>query len=202
MTVRRLVLLLALPVLALAGCATEQATDDPAAAPSAVPTAESAPPEVAGMCAEGEPDCEDMVTVPPSALPDGGGFADTCLAGATECADIPSADPAAPPDGVQPQEVEPREGLVDVTGVPWVEVQPNDDQTALIVTWWGGNLDCQGLDHVEVDETDEAVTLTVLTGREPDVEICTEEAIYLATTVELSGELGPRSILDGTVADS
>ncbi len=194
MTVRRLAPVLSL-LLVVAACASPQADDG-----AAVPTATTSGPVVAGMCAEGEPDCQDMVTVAPTALPDGGA-AGACLAGATECADIPSADPAAPPDGVQPTMVEPRDGLVDVVPIPWVSVEPNADQTALQVSWWGGNLACFGLDHVGVDEADDAVTITVFTGREPDVDVCTEEAVLVATTVELSGELGPRSILDGA-ADS
>lgn len=194
-------LLLVLPVLVLAACATGSG-DDPAALPPATETSldDGSAPDIAQMCAEGEPDCDDMVQVDPTALPapGSGGVAPevgTCLAGATECPDVPPVNEI--PEGMEPTMVEPRDGLADVAPVPWVEVEPDDDQTALRVTWWSGNQDCYGLDHVEVTEADDAVTITVLQGRDPDVDICTEEAVLVATTVELDGELGPRSILDG-----
>lgn len=215
----RMPVLVTLLSLALVGCA--QADDvgtDPSAAPtpftiesgqasscaegttscddtgsSEVPGSEVPP--VAGMCAEDAPDCVD--TILPSGM-SGDGAAGTCLEGATECADNPGGDGPGVPDGATAMPIEPRDGLVDPSPVPWVEVVPIDDaQMMLQVTWWSGNQACNGLDHVEVDETVEVVAITVFPGRDPDTDICTEEALLVSTTVELDGELGPRSIVDG-----
>ncbi len=165
--------------------------------PTAAPTTGDTP-EMAGMCAAGEPDCEDMIPFPPpSGMPADGG-AGTCLAGATECADIPGGEAPGPPAPEQATKVEPREGLVDTRSIPWASVVPVDgDQTMLEVAWWSGNQACNGLDRIDVEETDEVVTITVFAGRDPDNEICTEEALLVSSVVELSTELGPRSIADG-----
>lgn len=210
--------LLLLPVVVLAACGSGASVEPaelpaatqptPAATTGATGTApgataaptEGATPGIAQLCAEGEPDCDDTIEVGPSALPlpTGGEVApagDSCLAGATECPDVPLVTDV--PEGMEPTIVEPNEGLVEVEPIPWIRVLPNDDQTAVQVTWWNGNPGCRALAGVEVSETDEAVTITVLEGRDPQGEACTDEALLLATTIELSGELGPRSILDG-----
>ncbi len=215
----RMPVLVTLLSLALVGCA--QADDvgtDPSAAPtpftiesgqasscaegttscddtgsSEVPGSEVLP--VAGMCAEDAPDCVD--TILPSGM-SGDGAAGTCLEGATECADNPGGEAPGPPAPEQSTVVQPREGLVDVRSVPWASVVPVDDaQVTLEVAWWSGNQACNGLDRIEVAETAEVVTITVFAGRDPDTDICTEEALLVSTTVELDGELGPRSIVDG-----
>lgn len=213
---------LVVAAFAVAGCAT--AEDDEATEPT--PTMSSAeaaeceegqapcddvdtseaPPEVSGMCAEGEPDCDDMVQVPSSELPTalptdgGGGAAGTCLAEATECADIPGAVPPGPPGGI---DVEPREGLVQVRATPWTDVSPVDaSQRVLRVTWSGGNVACDGLDRVEVEEHEDEVVVTVFTGLDPSADTCTLELVATSTTVELSAPLGPRSILDGSPGES
>lgn len=202
--------------LLVGGCGT--AADDDVAAPSAPAVSEelvdSAPsdvpsdlpsdvPEVSGMCAQGEPDCDDMVEVPPSVLPTeptepGGGAAGACLAGATECADDPSLGlpPPGPPTGT---EVDPHEGLVDVEPTPWISIVPIDDeqQRTLQVSWQGGNEACYGLDRAEVEESEGEVVVTVFTGREPGDLVCTQEVVVKSTTVTLSEPLGPRSIRDG-----
>lgn len=177
-----------LPLAVLAGCSgSESATTSPSPDPNVTPS-------VAPMCAEDDPDCEDMVEVP-SADPDDGGAAGACLEDATECADFPTGGPPPPEVGAL---VEPRDDLVDVAATPWESVAPVDDeQTTLAVAWTGGNETCFGLDRVEVEETDDAVTLTVYTGRVDGIEVCTMEAVLTTTEVVLAEPLGPRSILDG-----
>lgn len=176
-------LVLSLAAAVLSGCAADSGATGP-------DPADGSPP-VAGMCAAGEPDCDDTPTRPPSDPAAG-----ACLEGATECDDVPGSAPP-PGDAPDPTRVEPREGLVEVAPTPWEDVQPNPDQTVLTVTWWGGNETCFGLDHVEVDETDEVVTITVHTGRVEGVDACTMEALRKAVEVPLDAPLGPRSIVDG-----
>lgn len=212
MTARpRLVATAALLALALAGCGGEP---DPAVetptAPAATPTD---PVPTAGDEATTGPtdDPTDDPTGGPTGAPTtpppfpptegasegSGGAADgTCLEGATECADDPSTDgPPAPAEGTP---VDEQADLVEVEATPWESVAPVDDeQVVLEVQWFGGNEACFGLDRVEVVETDEAVSITVFTGRVDGSEVCTTEAVLKSTEVELSEPLGPRSILDG-----
>lgn len=206
----RLTLPLVAAALVLAGCGGDGGPgDDPSstAEPNATETATTAPTapstgssepasELPGsaapgaLCAEDELDCG--VDIPSEA---GGGAADTCLEGATECADNPGNAPPGPPEGTA---VEPHPDLVEITATPWESVRPVDDeQTVLEVQWLGGNEACFGLDRVEVEESDVAVSITVYTGRESGDNVCTMEAVRKSTEVELSEPLGPRSILDG-----
>lgn len=65
------------------------------------------------------------------------------------------------------------------------------------VEFYGGVEACEGLDHVEVEETDETVSITLFTGRVREAEVCIEIAVRKATTVKLRSPLGEREILDG-----
>lgn len=120
------------------------------------------------------------------------------------------AGPVAPPDDpvvstpVSPtpipgptfQEVEPRDGLVDVRPHIWDRAEPTGPRTVR-VEFYGGIEECEGLARVKVQETDETVTITLYTGRVPTAETCIEIAVLKATTVELDSPLAEREILDG-----
>ncbi len=153
-----------------------------------IATATAAPP-AAGACLEGAEDCQDtggdMGAPPPDApVSDGGGTDGGGLG----------------PDAGQATEVEATDGLDDVHPVDWetVEVDPAD-QTQVTVYWWSGVAPCNALADVEVDYSDDAVTLTVLEGSVPadEPQACIELAQYKSTSVTLDEEIGPRSILDG-----
>lgn len=209
MTSPRLVAAAAVLALAFAGCSGESdpvADDTPRPkAPAATPTdplptaSDGATPTVTPTTAPSGDASEEPPPFPPteglSEGTDGGAADDTCLEGATECADDPGSGPPAPPEGTT---VEPHPDLVEVEATPWESVSPVDaEQTVLEVQWFGGNEACFGLDRVELEETADAVSITVFTGREPGDQVCTMEAALKSTEVELSEPLGPRSILDG-----
>lgn len=111
------------------------------------------------------------------------------------------AGPADPgPDPQTARVVEPHPGGTDGTRArPWDRVVPNEDQTELTVFWSSGVAPCTVLDRVDVEETEDTVTITVYEGSDPanPDAMCIQIAEYKAHTVELSGELGPRSIVDG-----
>ncbi len=177
----RLRLLLAsVGLLALTATACGTAADEASDVATDVPPA-------AGACLEGAEDCQDTggdMGAPPPDQPatDGG---------------------AVEPDTGQATEVEPTDGLEDVHPVDWetVEVDP-DDQTKVTVYWWSGVAPCNALADVEVDYSDDAVTLTVLEGSVPSDEeqACIELAQYKSTSITLDEEIGPRSIVDGAEA--
>lgn len=133
---------------------------------------------------------DDAAAAPPAA--------GACLAGAEDCQDTGGGE-----DPGQPTQVEPTDGLENVHPVGWEQVQVDpDDQARVTVSWWSGVAPCNALSEVEVEYTEEAVTLTVLEGNVPSDEeqACIEIAQYKSTTVTLDEELGPRSILDGAEA--
>ena len=101
-----------------------------------------------------------------------------------------------PNPGPTTLEVEPRQGLVDVVPHIWDKAEPLDSRT-IRVEFYGGVEECEGLDHVEVEETKDTVTITLYTGRVPAAEVCIEIALLKATTVELDSPLAGREIVDG-----
>lgn len=129
------------------------------------------------------------------------------LAGCAERAE-PGAGPGPeqpvsnPPVTVVPNpgpttlEVEPREGLVDVVPRIFDKAEPLDSRT-IRVEFYGGVEECEGLDHVDVEETKDTVTITLYTGRVPSAEVCIEIALLKATTIELDSPLAGRELVDG-----
>jgi hypothetical protein len=113
--------------------------------------------------------------------------------------DQPVSNPpvtVVPNPGPTTLEVEPREGLVDVVPHIFDKAEPLDSRT-IRVEFYGGVEECEGLDHVEVDEKKDAVTITLYTGRVPSAEVCIEIAVLKATTIELDSPLAGRKIVDG-----
>jgi hypothetical protein len=104
--------------------------------------------------------------------------------------------PGPTPPEPSPQVVEPREGLVEVRPRPWEEVEVLGPRR-LRVLFWSGVEECYGLDRVEVEESDEDVTITLFEGRVPEAEVCIEIAVAKAVDVRLEARLGDRAIADG-----
>lgn len=106
---------------------------------------------------------------------------------------MPGPTPAPLPSVL---EVEPREGLIDVRPHVWDRAEPIAPRR-IRVEFYGGVEECEGLDRVEVKEDQEAVTVTLYTGRLPEAEVCIEIAVLKATTVKLRSPLKRREIVDG-----
>ena len=128
-----------------------------------------------------------------------GGCAERARPGAGPDPDQPVSNPpvtVVPNPGPTTLEVEPREGLVDVVPHIFDKAEPLDP-TTIRVEFYGGVEACEGLDHVDVEETKRKVTITLHTGRVPEAEVCIEIALRKATTVELESPLAGREIVDG-----
>lgn len=97
---------------------------------------------------------------------------------------------------------EPVEGLTAPVPTRLTGVIETDDELTLLATFWSGDEACVGLDHVEVDETDEAVTIGVFVGSVPDHEACLDVARPYATAVGLGSPLGDRRVLDASVPEA
>jgi hypothetical protein len=104
--------------------------------------------------------------------------------------------PDSPVPGPTALEVTPRSGLVDVRWHNWDSAKPIGPQQ-IRVGFYGGVEECEGLARVRVDETDQAVTITLFVGRVPTAEVCIEIAVLKSVTVELDRPLEGRRILDG-----
>lgn len=109
-------------------------------------------------------------------------------------ASTPSNGPRIPQE---PQEVTPRPGMADVRPIPWIRAQPKGEQVTLV--YWSGVEPCNVLDHVDVEETADSVTITLYEGHDPDAEdvMCIELAVQKQTTVTLEDPVGGRELVDG-----
>lgn len=103
----------------------------------------------------------------------------------------PAPDPGASP-------VEPQPGQEDVRAIRWHSAKAIGNE-AVRVRFWSGVEPCNVLDHVEVDYSATAVTITLYEGSSPTEEdvACIELALLKETTVELDEPLGRRRLRDG-----
>ncbi len=176
---------------------------NPTPAPGPAPSEEEGGTSVAGMCAPGYPDCVDTVVEP------GGGQSEPGSGGGAP--GYPGDEPIAPPDdpGLEPEPVpeptlvEPRPGMVGVHPIAFstddVVVSP-DDSAVLFVSFWSGVEPCYVLDHIEVTETDETVTVTLFEGSDPAAAdaVCIEIAMLKQVEITLDSPLGDRRVIDGS----
>jgi hypothetical protein len=106
-------------------------------------------------------------------------------------------DPNAPVPKGSPSITEPQPGQADVRPIPWDRYKAQGK--TLRIKWWSGVEPCNVLDHVDVEETPEKVTVTLYEGHtESDEDVaCIEIAVLKTTIVELSTPLGDRKVVDG-----
>lgn len=115
------------------------------------------------------------------------------------CPDDPGLEPEPVP---VPNVVEPTPGMVGLHPVSFAGgsayVSP-DDPTVVIVDYWSGIEPCYVLDHVEVVETEDSVTITLFEGSDPaaDAVACIEIGVFKRVYVTLDSPLGDRQIVDG-----
>ena len=104
----------------------------------------------------------------------------------------------SPPIVQKPKIVTPQPGLQDVTPLAWIKAIPSSDGKTLTVTFWGGP--CMGIDHVGVDDSPAAVTVTLYQGTPPSLvgSACPEIAMLMAVRVGLPSPLSGRTVVDGS----
>jgi hypothetical protein len=105
--------------------------------------------------------------------------------------------PSGPPITLKPKIVTAQPGLRNVVPLQWLQAMPSPDGRTLIVSFWGGP--CMGVDHVDVDETPDTVTVSVYQGTPPSLagSACPEIAMLMAVRVPLASPLGGRPVVDG-----
>jgi hypothetical protein len=67
----------------------------------------------------------------------------------------------------------------------------------LRIEFYGGVEECEGLDRVVVEESRDAVTVTLFVGRVPTAEVCIEIAVLKWVTVRVDAPISGREIVDG-----
>ena len=74
------------------------------------------------------------------------------------------------------------------------------DGKTLTIFFWSGVEPCYVLDHVDVDEGRDAVTVTLFQGHDANADdvACIDIALLKKVVVQLDEPVGDRSIVDGT----
>jgi hypothetical protein len=97
------------------------------------------------------------------------------------------------------QLVEPTPGMADVRSHMFDHTVVSDDGSTVTVFFWSGVEPCYVLDHVDVDEGPDTVTITLFEGHDTsagDV-ACIEIALLKKVVVQLDEPIADRSIVDG-----
>jgi hypothetical protein len=112
------------------------------------------------------------------------------------CDDV-VVDPA--PDTAAPQIVEPRPGMAGVRARPFDSASVQADGVTVTIDFVSGIEPCYVLDHVEVVETPDEVTITLFEGHDPAAgdAVCIEIGVFKRTVVTLDEPIGDREIVDG-----
>jgi len=103
-------------------------------------------------------------------------------------------------DQPMPRLVEPRPGMAKAEPVAWERFDVRGDGRTLQVFWDSGPEPCFKLDHVELTQSAETVTVTLYEGSDPklpDGAPCPTILVPKATTVVLDAPLGDRKVVDG-----
>jgi hypothetical protein len=106
------------------------------------------------------------------------------------------ATPGTPEPGPTALQVSPRPGLVDVRPQVWDRAEQVGPRR-LRIEFYGGVEECEGLDRVVVEESRDAVTVTLFVGRVPTAEVCIEIAVLKWVTVRVDAPISGREIVDG-----
>ena len=167
--------------------------------------------DVAGICAA-PPDgvaeassseaCHDMIDDPVVTDPVGcgekvSGTGPDATVSYTPCPGDDDPVVTDPYDGAQ--KVDPRPGMAGVNPTAFDKVVVGDDGRTLTIFFWSGVEPCYVLDHVDVDKSREAITVTLYQGNDPDVVdvACIDIALLKKVVVQLDEPVGDRRIVDG-----
>lgn len=90
-----------------------------------------------------------------------------------------------------------QEGLVDIKPSPFERVKPNASGDAVDIIFYDGIEECYGVDHAHAEYESDEVIVYLFTGRNPEAEVCTEQAVLKVFTLELTEPLDGRELVDG-----
>jgi hypothetical protein len=167
---------------------------------AAAPGDSGAPAATAAEAGGGE-DAVASPDTPEGQVPGSAGSGEVLCPDPAPGGDIESQDFGCqqPPKPSGAELVTPQPGMANVRARPWDEAEPVGDGSTLRITYTSGVAPCNVLDHVEVEEGPEAVTVTLYEGSDPAQPdaVCIEIAKTKAVEVALSQPLGDREVVDG-----
>jgi hypothetical protein len=107
--------------------------------------------------------------------------------------------PTGPPGPPQRQLVEPEEGQVDPRPIAWTRAHVAPDDRTVTIDFASGIAPCSVLDHVDVDDRPDAITITLFEGHAPDAGdvACIEIAQLKAVRILLDRPVNDRELVDG-----
>ncbi len=102
-----------------------------------------------------------------------------------------------PYDGAQ--KVEPTPGMSGVNPTAFDKAVAGKDGKTLTIFFWSGVEPCYVLDHVDVDEGRDAVTVTLFQGHDAKADdvACIDIALLKKVVVQLDESVGDKNIVDG-----
>ena len=100
-------------------------------------------------------------------------------------------------DDMKAMRVPAHEGLVDVRPRRYEEAKVVGSGDAIDIYFWDGIEECTGVDHAHLTYGPDKVTVNLFTGRNPETEVCTEQAVYKVFSVDLTEPLEGRKLVDG-----
>jgi hypothetical protein len=98
-----------------------------------------------------------------------------------------------------PQLVAPKPGMAGVAPRPFEAWTLGDDGRTVAIEFWSGVEPCYVLDHVDVAYGEDAVSITLHEGHEPQAEdvACIDIGVLKTVEVTLDEPLGDRDVIDG-----
>lgn len=204
----RLSLFLAIAALLVAGIVGAQSVGASGGVPvGAEPGEDGGGGSVSGICAapgaEAVEDCDDTIGIPvePDQPVDCGetveGTGPNAVVSYTPCPGDEEPVPSDPYAGAR--KVEPTPGMANLHPIGFDKVVVGDDDRTLTIFFWSGVEPCYVLDHVDVAETPDTITITLFQGNDPsagDV-ACIEIAELKKVVVQLDAPVAGRAIEDG-----
>jgi hypothetical protein len=187
---------LLLAPLALSACANASSVDPGEGGASGGGTDGTAGISVPGSPGTGEPidrdDPIDQVVKPCGVESTAGDGPDTSI-GSTPCpSDQVPSEPTSSP-------VVPTPGMAGVRARGWDTADVSADGLHVTIAFVGGIEPCAVLDHVGVDYSAKAVTVTLFEGHDPGAEdvACIDIGVYRSVVVDLDEPLAGRTVKDG-----
>jgi hypothetical protein len=120
----------------------------------------------------------------------------------------PEPEPA-PPGATYPalpseiREIQP--DVVDAQPRPFERARTDETDGSLWVAYWTGVEPCYVLGAIEVDASDDRVTVTLHEGHVPDADgeppVCIMLAVEVAVRIPMDAPLGDRILIDGATGD-
>jgi hypothetical protein len=107
--------------------------------------------------------------------------------------------PAGRPRPPQRQLVEPEDGQVDLRPIAWTRARVAPDDRTVTIDFASGIAPCSVLDHVDVDDRPDAITITLFEGHAPDAGdvACIEIAQLKSVLIVLDRPVNDRELVDG-----